>query len=284
MDFIRIPNLSPDFDFNWKTNGLLEKTATFIMSCIQSLELKNAKSEIIQDKGYTPLIFIDISPSRKNDSRTILFYAHFDKQPHGTGWDENKGPTKPVIENNHLYGRGTADDGYAIFTILTVIKACQENNCPLPRICVILEGAEESTNEHLINYFDKLMPIIGNNLIAFFPLDAACSDYERLWITNSLRGILDFELNIQSLDLNCNFGPEASGRIAENFFLVRKVLDGIYDTTTGEVKINEFHIKEIPKIILEQMEKEIEVFGINFLKLFLYILEFQLLKQMLKKV
>ena len=267
MDFIRIPNLSPDFDFNWKTNGLLEKTATFIMSCIQSLELKNAKSEIIQDKGYTPLIFIDISPSRKNDSRTILFYAHFDKQPHGTGWDENKGPTKPVIENNHLYGRGTADDGYAIFTILTVIKACQENNCPLPRICVILEGAEESTNEHLIHYFDKLMPIIGNNLIAFFPLDAACSDYERLWITNSLRGILDFELNIQSLDLNCNFGPEASGRIAENYFLIRKVLDGIYNTTTGEVKINEFQVKEIPKIILEQMEKEIEVFGDKFFEI-----------------
>ena len=119
MDFIRIPNLSPNFDFNWRTNGLLEKAANFIMSYIQSLQLKNAETNLIQDKGYSPLIFMEISPTRPNDSRTILFYAHFDKQPHGTGWDDNKGPTKPVIENNHLYGRGTADDGYAIFSILT---------------------------------------------------------------------------------------------------------------------------------------------------------------------
>lgn len=264
MNFIRIPNLSPAFDYNWDTNGLLDKTANYIMSCIQSLKIENSKTELIKDKGYTPLIFIDIAPSRENDSRTILFYAHFDKQPHGTGWDENKGPTKPVIENNHLYGRGTADDGYAIFSILTTIKACQELNYPLPRLCVIFEGAEESTNEHLVHYFNKLMPILGDNIIAFLPLDAACSDYDRLWITNSLRGILDFEINVQSLDNNCNYGPEASGRIAENYFLIRKIIDGIMDTTTGEVKISEFQVKEIPKIILDQMEKEIEIFGEKF--------------------
>ena len=261
MDFIRIPNLSPAFDFNWSTNGLLDKTANFIMSYIQSLELKKANINLIKDKGYTPLIFIEIDSSRKNDSRTILFYAHFDKQPHGIGWDENKGPTKPIIENNHLYGRGTADDGYAIFSILISIKACQELNYPLPRICVIFEGAEESTNEHLIHYFNKLMPIIGDNLIAFLPLDAACSDYNRLWITNSLRGIVDFEINVQPLDNDCNYAPEASGRTAENYFLIRKILDGIIDNTNGEVKIEEFQVKEIPKLIEEQMEKEIEIFG-----------------------
>ena len=41
MDLIRIPNLSPAFDFNWKTNGLLDKKANFIMSYIQSIKIKN---------------------------------------------------------------------------------------------------------------------------------------------------------------------------------------------------------------------------------------------------
>ena len=95
-------------------------------------------------------------------------------------------------------------------------------------------------------------------------MDAACSDYNRLWITNSLRGILDFEINIQSLDNDCNYGPEISGRIAENYFLIRKILDGVIDTTTGEVKIKEFQVNEIPKIIEEQMEKEIESLGDKF--------------------
>lgn len=264
MDFIRIPNLSPAYDYNWKTNGLLLKAANLIISYAKSLNIKNAEINLIQDKGYTPLIFIDIPSSRENDNRTVLFYAHFDKQPYGTGWDEDKEPTKPVIINGRLYGRGSADDGYASFSILTAIKACQEHNCPMPRICIIFEGAEESTDEDLTYYFDKLLPIIGENVIAFIPLDSGCSDYERLWITNSLRGVVDFDIKITSLDNDCHFGPEASGRVAENLFLLRKALDGVVDTTTGEILIDEFFVKEIPTSIEKEMDKEIEIVGDKF--------------------
>ena len=199
MDFIRIPNLSPAYDYNWNTNGLLLKAANLIISYAKSLDIKNANINLIQDKGRTPLIFIDISGTRINDTRTVLLYAHFDKQPYGEGWDEDKFPTNPVIINGRLYGRGSADDGYASFSILTAIKACQDHNCPLPRICLIFEGAEESTDEDLTYYFDKLLPVIGNNVIAFIPLDSGGPNYDRLWINNSLRGIVKFDINIQSL-------------------------------------------------------------------------------------
>ena len=264
MDFVRIPNLSPAYDYNWNSNGLLNKAANLIISFAKSLELKNAQVNLIQDKGYTPVIYIDIPASRANDSRTVLLYAHFDKQPYGTGWDEDKKPTDPVIQDGHLYGRGSADDGYASFSMLTAIKACQEHNCPLPRICCIFEGAEESTDEDLTYYFNKLMPLLGDNVIAFIPLDSGCSDYGRLWLTNSLRGVVDFDIKIQSLDNDCHYGAEASGRIAENLFLLRKALDGVMDTSTGEIKIDEFHIKEIPKVIEEEMDKEIEIVGDKF--------------------
>ena len=265
MNFIRIPNLSPAYDYHWSTNGLLLQAANLIISYARSLDLKNAKIELIQDQGYTPLIFIEIPASRPNDDRTVLLYAHFDKQPHGTGWDDDKGPTKPVIINNRLYGRGSADDGYASFAILTAIQTCQQHNCPLPRICILFEGAEESTDAHLTYYFNKLMPILGKNLISFIPLDAGCSDYDRLWTANSLRGSLKFDLNIQTLFNDCKYGPEASGRVAENLFLLRKVEEGIMDTSTGQVKIQEFFVKEIPKNIEEEMEKEIQILGDKFL-------------------
>ena len=264
IDFIRIPNLSPAYDYNWNTNGLLLKAANLIISYAKSLDIKNANINLIQDKGRTPLIFIDISATRINDTRTVLLYAHFDKQPYGEGWDEDKFPTNPVIINGRLYGRGSADDGYASFSILTAIKACQDHNCPLPRICLIFEGAEESTDEDLTYYFDKLLPVIGNNVIAFIPLDSGGPSYDRLWINNSLRGIVKFDINIQSLDLDCNFGPEASGRVAENLFLLRKVLDGVMDSTTGEILIDELFVKEIPKSIEEEMDKEIEIVGDTF--------------------
>ena len=266
MNFIRIPNLSPLFDPNWNTNGLLLKAANLIVSYAKSLNIKNAEINLLQDSPYTPLIFIDIPASRQNDERTVLFYAHYDKQPYGTGWDEDKSPINPVIIDGHLYGRGAVDDGYANFSILTAIKACQEYNCPLPRICCIFEGAEESRDVDLKYYFKKLMPVLGQNVIAFIPLDAGCSDYNRLWMTNSLRGYFDFDVIIETLQQESHYGPEASGIIAENLFLVRKLYDGIIDSTNGEFKLDEFKVEQIPTIIEEQMQKEIEVVGEDYIK------------------
>ena len=266
MNFIRIPNLSPLFDLNWNTNGYLLKAANLVVSYAKSLNIKNAEITLLQDSPYTPLIFIDIPASRQNDDRTVLFYAHYDKQPHGTGWDEDKSPINPVIIDGHLYGRGSADDGYALFSILTVIKTCQDYGCPLPRICCIFEGAEESTDTDLKYYFNKLRPVLGDNIIAFIPLDSGCSDYNRLWMTNSLRGYLDFDLNIETLQEESHYGPEASGIIAENLFLIRKIYDGIIDSTNGECKLEEFKVDQIPEIIEEQLQKEIEVVGDDFIK------------------
>ena len=261
MNFIRIPNLSPGFDPDWNTNGLLLKAANLIISFAKSLNIKNAEINLLQDSPYTPLVFIDIPATRQNDKRTVLFYGHYDKQPYGTGWDKDKSPTNPVIVNGRLYGRGSADDGYASFSILTAIKTCQEFNCPMPRICCIFEGAEETIDFHIRYYFDKLMPVLGQNIVAFIPLDSGCSDYNRMWIANSLRGFCDFDINIKTLDEVSHYGPEGSGVIAENLFLLRKIYDGFIDSTNGEFKLEEFKVDKIPEIIEEQLKKEIEVVG-----------------------
>ena len=238
MNFIRIPNLSPDFDPDWNKNGLLLKAANLIISFAKSLNIKNAEINLLQDSPYAPLIFIDIPSTRHNDNRTVLFYAHFDKQPYGTGWDKDKSPTNPVIENGHLYGRGAADDGYANFSILTAIKTCQEFNCPLPRICCLFDGAEESSVIHIKYYF----------------------------IRNSLRGFFEFDINIKTLEEESHYGPEGSGVIAENLFLIRKIYDALIDSTNGEFKLEEFKVDKIPEIIEEQMQKEIEVVGEDYIK------------------
>ena len=257
MDFVRVPNLSPAYDYQWNTNGKLIKAANLVISFAKSLQLRDANINLLQDKGRTPLIYIEIPATRQNDNRTVLMYAHFDKQPYGNGWDTK--PTDPVIKDDHLYGRGSADDGYALFSILTAVKACQDHNCPLPRICIIYEGCEESDDADLTHYFDKLTPSLGKNVIAFIPLDSGCSDYKRLWITNSLRGVMGFYLNIQTLNTDCNYGPEASGRVAEQLFILRKVLEGIMDLSTGDVIVEECHVKEIPPDIEKEIDKQVEI-------------------------
>ena len=85
-------------------------------------------------------------------------------------------------------------------------------------------------------------------------------------MTNSLRGVFDFDINIETLQKDSHYGPEASGIIAENMFLARKIYDGIIDSTNGEIKLKEFQIDKIPKIIEQQIQKEIEILGDDYIK------------------
>ena len=78
-------------------------------------------------EGRTPLIFIAI-PAFKgsaanggSDDDCVLLYGHLDKQPEMTGWRAGLGPWTPVYEDGKLYGRGGADDGYAVYAALSAI-------------------------------------------------------------------------------------------------------------------------------------------------------------------
>jgi acetylornithine deacetylase/succinyl-diaminopimelate desuccinylase-like protein len=70
-----------------------------------------ATLEVVRLPGRTPLLFMDV-PGDSGD--TVLLYGHLDKQPEMKGWSEGLGPWLPVRKDDKLYGRGDADDGYAI--------------------------------------------------------------------------------------------------------------------------------------------------------------------------
>ena len=74
--------------------------------------LPGATLEVVRLAGRTPLIFIEIPGTA---SGTVLMYGHLDKQPEMKGWAEGTGPWQPVLKDDKLYGRGGADDGYAMF-------------------------------------------------------------------------------------------------------------------------------------------------------------------------
>ena len=121
MDFVRIPNLSRAFDKDWDTNGLLLKAANFLKNWVSSQNLENTTIELIQEKGRTPTLLIQVEATNKQPEPSLLFYGHLDKQPHFTGWTKG-GPTDPIIDNDRLYGRGSADDGYAVFAAVLTVK------------------------------------------------------------------------------------------------------------------------------------------------------------------
>ena len=177
-----------------------------------------------------------------------MFYGHFDKQPHGSGWDANKGPTDPIIENNRLYGRGSADDGYSGYSYLTAVKALQEQKIALPsnflsykEIIMLLEGDEESGG-HVEVYLERLKKRLGN-IDNVFVLDSNTADFENFWNTRSIRGTLNFLLRVKILKDGVHSG-DSSGIVPSTFKIANQLLSRLENLETG--KVHQYFHRNMP--------------------------------------
>src|SRR5690606_4426291 len=175
--------------------------------------------EVVRLEGRTPLIFIDI-PGQGED--TVLLYGHLDKQPEMTGWAEHLGPWKPVIEGDRLYGRGGADDGYAIFGSLAAIMALKAQGLPHSRCVIMIEACEESGSYDLPYCVEHVADRMGTHSLVGC-LAAGCGDCDQLWLTTSLRGMPGGKLTVKGLEEGVHSG-DASGVVASSFRILRQLL------------------------------------------------------------
>jgi len=234
-EFIEIPNLSRTYDKEWATNGLLQKACHHCIDYAKKLNIKGLTLDLIEEAGKTPMVFGIVEPTSTSGSpKNLMFYGHIDKQPHLTpDWREGLAPTKPVIENGLLYGRGGADDGYNFYTILSMLKILQHQNIPHDRIVLFFETDEESGSRDILFWVEKLKQQIGTPDIMFC-LDSTSINNKNLSITTTLRGVVQFDFSVRMLDKSSHSGM-ASGIIPSTFRIARHLLDRIEDSKTGEM-------------------------------------------------
>ncbi|MFQ5719122.1 MAG: M20 family metallopeptidase [Acidobacteriota bacterium] len=228
--YIQIPNQSPVFDPEWATNGLLDGAVDLAVDWVRSQEVDGLQMEVVRLEGRTPLLFIEIPGSV---DATVVLYGHLDKQPPMEPWAEGLDPRQPVISDGKLYGRGGADDGYAVFGSVTAIRALAEQNIPHARCVVIIETCEESGSTDLPAYIDHLADRIGTPDLVVC-LDSGCGDYERMWFTASLRGVVTGNLDVEVLDEGVHSG-DASGIVPSSFRILRQILGRLEDAASGEI-------------------------------------------------
>ena len=254
-EYIRIPNKSPAFDANWSEHGYMEEAVRLIADWCRGRELPGLTLEVVRLEGRTPVIFMEL-PGEGDD--TVLLYGHLDKQPEMTGWREDLGPWKPVLEGDRLYGRGGADDGYAAFASVTALQALREQGVPHARCVVLIEACEESGSYDLPFYIDALADRIGEPSLVVC-LDSGCGNYEQLWCTTSLRGIVTGDLSVELLSEGVHSG-DASGVVPDGFRVLRHLLSRLEDPATGAVLPPELHAP-IPAARVEQARLAAEALG-----------------------
>ena len=254
-DYLRIPNQSPAYDPDWNRNGHMDRAVELVVDWVRAQNVPGLSLDVVRLDGRTPLVFIEV-PGQTQE--TVLLYGHLDKQPPMHGWNEGLGPWTPVISDGKLYGRGGADDGYAGFASLTAIQALQDQGLPHARCVIIIEADEESGSDDLPYYITALKDRIGSPSLVIC-LDSGCGNYDQLWVTNSLRGLVTGTLSISTLTEGVHSGA-ASGVVPSSFRVLRQVLSRLEDERTGEILPPELYA-DIPAERLGQAEAAAGVLG-----------------------
>ena len=259
VDYVRVPAKSPAFDPSWDAHGHLDAVVRSAEAWCRAQGIAGITIEIVAIPGRTPCLFFDApATGGLGGEASVMFYGHLDKQPEMTGWREDLGPWKPVIENGRLFGRGAADDGYAVYAALTVIRAMDATGTPRPRCVGLIETCEESGSPDLPDYLTLLAPRLGDVRLVI-GLDSGCGDYERLWVTTSLRGLVGGKLTVEILDEGVHSGS-ASGIVPSSFRIARQLLDRIDDSKTGEVRLREL-FAAVPPERMQQVRDAGEILG-----------------------
>jgi acetylornithine deacetylase/succinyl-diaminopimelate desuccinylase-like protein len=248
IEYIRIPNKSPSFDPEWSAHGYMDAAVTLFEGWARAKlpSLPGASLEVVRLPGRTPVIVIDIPGAAEG---TVLLYGHLDKQPEMAGWAEGYGPWIPRLEGDKLYGRGGADDGYAMFGALAALTALREQEVAHARCVILIEACEESGSYDLPYYVDHLAERIGDPSLVVC-LDSGCGNYDQLWLTTSLRGMASGTLTVQVLDEGVHSG-DASGVVPSSFRILRLLLSRLEDEQTGAVRPPELYAQVPPERVAQ---------------------------------
>ncbi len=260
IEYIKIPNVSVAFDPDWEANGHMERARRLAAEWLHRHPVPGGTLHDLSIPGRTPLLLLEIPG---DFDKTVLIYGHLDKQPAMEGWHEGFEPWTPVLKDDKLYGRGGADDGYALFAAVAALKALEGQK--RPRIAILIEFSEESGSPDLPPYLERYVHLIGRPELVI-ALDSGAGDYERLWSTTSLRGLVSCIVDVKVLTESAHSGI-ASGIVPSSMRIMRQLLDRLEDPSTGDIRLPELKA-EIPVQRREQAKAAAAILGSSLLESF----------------
>ncbi|WP_295954536.1 M20 family metallopeptidase [Rhodoferax sp.] len=264
-DYIAIPAKSPAYDAAWSEHGYIDTVMCNAAAWVEAQKVEGLTLEVIRLEGRTPVLYFEVPASQTDCRQTVLMYGHLDKQPEFTGWRNDLGPWTPKYEDGKLYGRGGADDGYAVYASITAVQALKAQKVPHPRIVGLIETCEESGSYDLLPYVDAMRDKLGEVALVVC-MDSGAGNYDQLWLTNSLRGLANGVLKVEVLTEGVHSG-DASGLVPSSFRIMRQVLDRLEDSATGRLLPASFHC-EVPADRLLQARATAAILGDEIYKRF----------------
>ena len=168
-------------------------------------------------------------------SPTVLLYAHHDVQPPGTVSLWTSSPFEATEREGRLFGRGTADDKAGIAMHAAALRAWEGK--PPVTVSVFIEGEEEIASPNLGRFLEKYADELRADVIVL----ADCSNWTlgKPALTTSLRGIVDFIVEVRTLDHAVHSGTYG-GPVPDALTALSRLITSLHDEQ-GNVAIEGLH-------------------------------------------
>ena len=223
-----------------------------MMACrdllVIALENLGATVNLLEIEHGPDAIYAEFNHSKEDDP-TVLLYAHYDVQPVGDISKWTFDPFESVVKNGRIFGRGASDDKSGIITHLGALRLLLSNTATLPcRIKVLIEGEEELGSPHISELLGRYTELLRADGIVV--ADATHWDLGEPAITTSLRGVIDCEIHVETLNLGRHSG-EYGGAIPDALMVLARIIESLHNDD-GSVAVqnldssqtNDIHITE----------------------------------------
>lgn len=162
---------------------------------------------------------------------TVCLYSHHDVQPTGDPATWSSAPFAVTERDGRLYGRGVVDDKGGIAVHLAALRAL--GGRPPVGVTLFIEGEEEVGSPTMAAFLDEYGAELRSD--AFVLLDSGNWAVGRPAFTSSLRGLVDVDVEVSTLDHALHSG-QYGGAVPDATTSLCRLLGTLWDAD-GSVAI-----------------------------------------------
>lgn len=217
LDFLRIPSVSAQP----KHRDDVWKAAEFVRDKL--LDAGATKCEVHKTPGH-PIVYGECQVA--DDLPTVLVYGHYDVQPSDPDelWDSPA--FEPVIKNEKIYARGSADDKGQVYMHVKALQAMTTSGEMPCNIKFIIEGEEEVGSTSLQPFLEANIEMLKADVVLVSDTAILANDVPS--ITVGLRGMSYVEVEVVGPNRDLHSGLYG-GAVANPINILTQMIAQLHD-------------------------------------------------------
>ncbi|HUR10010.1 MAG TPA: dipeptidase [Flavitalea sp.] len=217
LDLLRIPSVSAKSEHKGDMNRCAEVVKQRL------LEAGADKSEIFSTAGH-PVIYAEKMIDKSKP--TVLVYGHYDVQPPDPLELWNSGPFDPVIKEDRIYARGSADDKGQFYMHVKALEIFSKTNSLPANIKFLIEGEEEIGSPNLAAFVAEKKEMLKADVILIS--DSSMLSLDTPSIDVGVRGLAYIQVEVTAANRDLHSGVYG-GAVANPITILAKMIASCHD-------------------------------------------------------